>query len=213
MSSPRIVRCAAWGAGWWRRLAHAVRPAGIGAGLAIILLFEPVVVAQLAVPPDRQVLILTRALSYDSELKDRVGADLLVGVLSKPGNAASEAMGAAMLKAFRTILNIKVQGLTLAVRPISYTNPAALAATVIAQSVDALYVCIGLEGELAAIIDVSRKRHLTTMASSEAQVEKGLSLGVFPVDSRPSIVLNLAAARSEGAAFSSELLRVAKVLR
>jgi hypothetical protein len=192
---PRIVRCPAWVAG------------------ALVLLFVPVSVAQLEVPPDRQVLILTRALSYDSELKERVGPDILVAVLSKPGHAASETMGSAMLKAFRMIGHIKVQGLSLIVRPLSFSNPAALAAAIIAQSVDVIYVCIGLESEIDAIMDVSRKRHVITMGSRVAQVEQGLSLGVFPVEARPTILLNLPAARSEGASFTSELLRVAKVLR
>jgi hypothetical protein len=209
MSTPGMVRCAPWVACWWRRLATAFRLAAT----ALVVLRVPAAFAQVQVPPDRQVLILTRALAYDSELKERVGPDITVGVLSKPGNVDSEAMAAAMLKAFRAILNVKVQGLSLVVRSLSYSNPAALAALVAAQSVDVIYVCNGLEGELPAIMDVSRKRHIVTMASSAAQVEKGLALGVFPIDSRPTIVLNLAAARSEGAAFTSELLRVAKVLK
>ena len=40
---------------------------------------------QLDVPADRQVLVLSRALSYDNELKRRVGSDILVAVLSKAG--------------------------------------------------------------------------------------------------------------------------------
>ena len=168
---------------------------------------------QLEVPADRQVLILSRALSYDSELKTRAGRDLQVGVLSKPGHTASEAMATAMLKAFRVILNVKVQGLTLGVRALSYTTPAALAAAVIAQGIDVIYVCAGLDQDLPAIVEVTRKRHIVSLASNEAQVTRGLALGVFAVESRPTIVVNLVAARNEGASFSSELLRVAKVIK
>ena len=168
---------------------------------------------QLEVPADRQVLILSRALSYDSELKARAGNDLQVGVLSKPGHAASEAMATAMLKAFRVILNVKVQGLTLGVRALSYTTPAALAAAVIAQGIDVIYVCAGLDQDLPAIVEVTRKRHIVSLASNEGQVTRGLALGVFAVEARPTIVVNLVAARNEGASFSSELLRVAKVIK
>src|SRR5687767_5017100 len=128
MSLFRSVRCGARVAGWWGRLASTTRPAALAAGGAVVLLLVPASVAQLEVPPDRQVLILTRALSYDSELKQRVGPTIVVAVLSRSGNPASEAMSSAILKAFRTIVHVKVQGLTLEVRPISYSNPAVLAA-------------------------------------------------------------------------------------
>jgi hypothetical protein len=167
---------------------------------------------EVEVPVDRQVLILSRALAYDSELKARVGSDILIAVLSKPGHPASEAMGQTVLKAYRQILNVKVQGIPLAVRPLSYAGPAALAAAVAAQSFDVVYVCTGLDPDLPAIIEVARKRRVVTIASNEEQVTRGLALGVFAIDARPTIVLNLGAARSEGAAFSSELLRVAKVI-
>jgi hypothetical protein len=179
----------------------------------VALLSAAPIHGQLEVPPDRQVLVLSRALSYDSELKKRMGTDILVAVLSKTGNALSEGAAASMIKAFKLIANVKVQGLPLIAKPFSYTGAAALASAVSAQGFDVLYVCPGLENDLAGIIDISRKRHLTTMASREEQVNRGLALGVFPIEARPTIVVNLAAARSEGASFSSELLRVAKVLK
>jgi hypothetical protein len=183
-------------------------------GLAVFgLLIAAPVHSQLEVPPDRQVLVLTRALSYDSDLKTRVGSDITLAVLSKAGNASSEASAATIMKAFRVLSNVKVQGLPLITRALSYTSGAALSGAVAAQGIDAIYVCPGLDSDLAAIIDVCRKRHVVSFASREEQVTRGLSLGVFPIDSRPTIVLNLPAAKSEGASFSSELLRVAKVLK
>jgi hypothetical protein len=169
--------------------------------------------SQLEVPPDRQVLILTRALAYDSELPARAGKDISIGILTRPGHAASEAMGTAMLKAFKILANVKIQGLSLVVRPLSFTTAAALGSAVVSHAIDAIYVCAGLEADLPAISEVTRKRHVISFGSSEDQVTRGLALGVFPVEARPTIVLNLTAARSEGASFTSELLRIAKVLK
>jgi len=179
---------------------------------ASLLLAGPVG-GQLDVPADRQVLVLSRALAYDSDLKRRVGSDILVAVLSKAGNAVSEAAAATMMKALKLIASVKVQGLPLIVKSLSYTNATSLATAVGSQGIDVIYVCPGLDGDLAHIIDLSHKRHVVTFASREEQVVRGLSMGVFPIDARPTIVLNLPAAKSVGAAFSSELLRVAKVLK
>ncbi len=142
-----------------------------------------------------------------------MGNDIVFGVLSKPGNTASEEMGAAMLKAFRGLVNAKLQGMAVIVRPLSYSTQAALLSAVISQGIDALYVCVGLDPDLPAIFEVTRKRHIVSLASREEQVIRGLSLGVFAIDSKPTIVLNLPASRSEGAAFTTDLLRVAKVIK
>ncbi|HXU82041.1 MAG TPA: hypothetical protein VN914_11630, partial [Polyangia bacterium] len=85
---------------------------------------------QLEVPPDRQVLVLTRALSYDSDLKTRVGNDIVLAVLSKPGNPGSEAAAASMMKAFRMLANVKVQGLPLITRAITFSGGAALTSAI-----------------------------------------------------------------------------------
>ena len=170
-------------------------------------------VAQLEVPADRQVLILSRALAYDDELKSRAGDDVLLGVLAKPGHSVSEAMSTNMAKAFKGIGNVKVQGLGIKVTQLTFTTGAALAAAAAAQSIDVLYICPGLEADLPAIIEVTRKRRMVSIGSREEQVTRGLAIGVFPVDSKPTIVVNLPAAKSEGAAFSSDLLRLAKVLK
>lgn len=165
------------------------------------------------VPIDRQVLILTRALAYDSSLKDRAGAELLIAVLGKPGISASEELARKMTKAFQALGNVKVQGLPVRATQLLFTTAAALATAVEAQGVDALYVCPGLETDLPALIEVTRQARVISMASREEQVEKGLSLGVFMIEAKPTMVVNLPASKAEGAAFGSDLLRLAKVLR
>jgi hypothetical protein len=162
--------------------------------------------------PDREALILTRALAYDARLKERAGANLVVGVIDSAGRAGSE-VSAGMIRAFRALSKVKVQGMPLNAEPLVYSNPQALAAAVQARGIDVLYVCPGLEAELAAIIQVARQRRVLTVASRPEFVRRGLSLGVFPIDERPTILVNLPASKAEGVEFSSDLLRLAKVQR
>jgi hypothetical protein len=165
------------------------------------------------VPPPRQVLILTRALAYDGNLKTRAGADLLIAVLGKPGNATSDELAATMGKAFRGLGNVKVQGLAVRATQLAYKDASGLAAAIEAQGIDALYVCPGLDAELMGIFEATRRLKVITMASRQDYVQRGLSLGVFGIDGKPTILVNLAASKSEGAAFGSDLLRLAKVIR
>ena len=118
-----------------------------------------------------------------------------------------------MVKAFRGIGGTKVQGLGVKISQLSFSNGPTLMTTVSSQSVDVLYVCIGMEADLPAIIEVTRKRKMVSIGSREEHVQTGLALGVFPVDGKPTIVVNLPAAKAEGSAFSSDLLRLAKVIK
>jgi hypothetical protein len=74
-------------------------------------------------------------------------------------------------------------------------------------------VCSALDASLADIKAVARMRKVLTVGSQEAQLKLGLSLGVFDIDGKNTIIVNLEANREEGVAFSPELLRLATVVR
>ena len=137
------------------------------------------------VPPEQQVLILSRALVYDDNFKDRVGTEVRVAILSKPGNAASETSAAAMLKAWKGVGNLKLAGLPLRVSALPWKDAASFGPGLATDAIDVLYVCPGLEANLVEILELTRKRQVITVGSREDHVKKGVSLGVFLVE-RPS---------------------------
>jgi hypothetical protein len=165
------------------------------------------------VAPERQALILMRALAYDNNLKSRAGDTLAVGVVFKQGVPASEGAGDAIFKSFKALENVKVQDLPVKVFAVPYANRASLKPAVTAHGIDVLYICTGLESEIDAIKEFSRGQHVLTIGSKIEFLNSGLSLGVFSVDGKNTITVNLAASRDEGAAFGSELLRLAKVIK
>jgi YfiR/HmsC-like len=165
------------------------------------------------VSPARQVLILTRALAYDGNLKTRAGGDLLIAVLGKAGYAPSDELAGSMSRAFRGLGNVKVQGLAVRATQVAYKDPASLAALIEREGIDALYVAPGLDAELMGIVEATRKLKVLSMASRQDYVQRGLSMGVFAIEGKPTIVVNLIASKAEGAAFGSDLLRLAKVIR
>jgi hypothetical protein len=197
-----------------RRQGGHRRVAGRAAGaLGALLFLMTAARAEAPVAPDRQVLILTRALAYDGNLKTRAGEDLLIAVLGRNGNTTSEDVAMSMTKAFKSLGNVKVQGLPVRAMMWGFTSVNSLNTAVDVQGIDALYITPGMDADLPAIIELARKRQIITLGSREDYVKRGVSLGVFAVDAKPTIVVNLAAAKAEGAAFGSDLLRLAKVIR
>jgi hypothetical protein len=164
------------------------------------------------VAPDRQALILTRALAYDGNLKARAGSELVVAVVAKGSATASDQTAESLQKALKALGPIKVQGLPLRSVRVGYANAAGLSTAIENQGIDAIYVCPGLESELGAIHEVTKDHKVLSMGSREDHVTKGASLGVFLVDGKPTIYVNLTASKAEGTAFGSDLLRVAKVI-
>jgi hypothetical protein len=191
---------------WWRR-ASAVLSALLALGVL------PGTLSAGDGSSEKRALILVRALSYDANLRDRIGQELILAVLARRGVPASEACSASMRQGFGALGAPKVAGVPLKVTQLWYAGGEALAAAVSQQGIDVLYQCEGLEADLPSIIYVARKYQVLTMAGSEEQVGRGIALGVVFIDSKPTLFVNITAAKNAGAALSSDLLRVARVVR
>lgn len=180
---------------------------------ALLLCLLPRIARADAVTPDKQAVILARALAYDDNLRSRAGDSLVIAVLFKAGQGGSESAADGMVHAFKALEGVKVQNLPFRVVKLAYSGKEALHAAVSSQGIDALYISPGLESDQGSIRDESRRDHILTIASREDQLTSGFSLGVFVFDGKTTITVNLPASKEEGAAFSSELLRLARVIR
>jgi hypothetical protein len=165
------------------------------------------------IPSSRQAVLVMRALAYDANLKARAKDTIDIALLHRKGHPDSERMASAMARAFGALEATQVSGLPIRVSSHPFASVDALKKYFDDGGVDLVYVCRGLEVELAAITEVTRKSKVLTVGSAQEQVKKGLSLGVFEIDAKCTILLNLTASRLEGAAFTADLLRLAKVIR
>ena len=158
--------------------------ATIGRGLLLLAAGAGLAIGQ-ELTSERQVLILSRALAYDSNLKSRAGDDLVVGVLSKAGNGPSEDAASAMARAFQSLISVKVQGLPVRTVQLAYTTAGALASALETRGVDVLYLVPGLDDEIPAIADLARRRHVVTMGSRQDQVAAACPWACSPWRARP----------------------------
>ena len=158
-------------------------------------------------------MTLARALAYDENLPSRAGKIVALAVLYKPENPASEKEARESFALFHKLESYNIVGLPFHSFLLPFTSPEVLDEAVGAQGIVALYVCPGMENEIPGIKRISRKHKTTTIASREEQVTAGLALGVFSLDRNLIVVVNLPVSREEGARFSSDLLRLAKVIQ
>jgi hypothetical protein len=164
-------------------------------------------------PPAKQAIFLARVIAYDANLKARAGPTVNIAVVSKKGDAESDRISDAVMKAFLPLEAATVLGLPVKVSQVSFSGKDALDKAVRDGGIDSFYVCAGLESALPDIKSVARARKVLTFAARESYLKAGLSLGVFALDGKNTILVNLDASREEGAAFGPELLRLATVVR
>jgi len=163
-------------------------------------------------PASTVAMTLLRALAYDVNLKDRAGSSVVLAVLHRPTSSPSRRESQDLMKAFKELEAVTVQGLPFRVTSLPFTDADALEQGARAAEISILYVCASLEDDLPAIRELARKLKIRTSGGKEALAVAGLSLAVDP-EAKPSLIVNLKQSRDEGASFSSALLRLAKVIK
>jgi hypothetical protein len=165
-------------------------------------------------PPRHQALLLLRVLAYDRNLRTRAGASATVLVLYRSGDLGSESRRGALRTAFDEVArDVVVSGLPVTVEELAYRNPAELEGRLEALHPAMVYVDRALEGSVLEITRVTRGRGVLSADGSRAMVEAGVALAIVARSGRAAVLVNLPAARQEGADLDSALLAVADVLR
>lgn len=88
-----------------------------------------------------------------------------------------------------------------------------LAAAITELSVDLLYITPMRTLDVELVAAVSRAQQRTTLTGVPDYVEAGLAVGLGVKGEKPRILVNLKAAKAEGANFNSRLLKLAKVYK
>jgi hypothetical protein len=197
-----------------------LRPVAICLALALtrgVLLSSLATTAARALPEltvdHREIGMLIRALSFDNALRARAGAEVNVMVLVQADEPTADRSARAVSEAFGDSPFARNLGLKIVAAPARYAGGEQLATALAASGTDVIYIGRGLEPQLPEILAVTRRKQVRSLAGQREYIGKGASLGVFPVDGRPTIFVNLGASRREGAAFAMELLRLATVTR
>ncbi len=102
-----------------------------------------------------------------------------------------------------------VAGLSL--HPIDIGERALTAADL--AGVDVVYVTPLRAVSVGAILDVTRAARIRTITAVPDYVAAGVAVGISIQQGRAQIIINLPAARAEGSDFSSQLLKLARVIQ
>ena len=158
--------------------------------------------------------LILRILSYDRNLRSRASHQVTLLVLYKSGDSASESARSTIVRSINDIgRGVTVSGLPARAVEHSFTDTNALVRAARGAGASAIFVCPGLGGFNSQIAQASRRASLLSITQDEGSVRAGLSVGIVRSGSRLRLLVNVNAARSEGARLDAALLRLAQVVR
>lgn len=160
----------------------------------------------------RQAAILARVLSYELTLDARAQDSVGLAIVYKAGDAASETNAQQWYAAAQELSAIRIKGKPFFVIKVPYST-AAITHAIDNAGADVVLVADGLAAETPAIAEITRQQGVLSASNDPSHVQKDLTVCVTEQDGKPKIIINLSAADRESIRFSSNLLRLATIVR
>ncbi len=168
--------------------------------------------ASQTVPAEMQLPIYFKLLTYDRTLWDVAEPRLRIGLLHRLGSDVSGRNLGAMLEALEASAEKTINGVPFEYVTLSWRDHDDLTRQLAQADIDVLYVTKGHRGHLDAVVRNTRHLGILTLAGSEGDVGRGLSVGLSPEGERLRIEVDLEALRAEGHQFDARVLRLCKVV-
>jgi hypothetical protein len=164
------------------------------------------------VPFDLQAKLLLKILTFDRNLDKRADSAVVVGIVYKPGSEESEKARSEFSKALEKYSGKRVKGFPVSHISLKYVSRSDLAAEVKTHGVSVFYVTPGDSVYLKEIIKVARENSVLTATAVAKYVGNGISIGIGLKENKPEITINLSSTKAEACDFSSQLLKLARVI-
>jgi hypothetical protein len=165
-----------------------------------------------SVPVELQFPLFAKLLAFDRNLLARAGDDVVIGIVYQGRFASSVSAKDGMLREIENNRDAKVGQLPIkaALIDIEKSN---LAESLGELGVDIVYIAPLRAVEIGAITAVTRTLGLVSVSGVENYAYEGVSVAIGVKADKPEIVINIAAAKAEGADFSSKLLQLSRIVQ
>lgn len=183
-------------------------------GLMTVLLGSGAAHAQeMAAPAGIQVPLLFKILTFDRTMGTAPpGQVIVIAVVFQSGYRASLVAKNQVVDALEAMEASTISGHPVRWVAVEWKDREQLRLALIHERADVVYVTPLRGVDLDPIMRTTRGAGMTTFTGVPLYVEQGLAVGIGIVRERPEIIINLSATRAEGSDFTSQLLRVSRVI-
>jgi len=167
---------------------------------------------EMPVPMDIQLPLLMKVLSADRELRARAGDELVIGVFYQERYRASLSAMESILEVADRSLQAPLPDQTVRLVPVPIDGEPNWRSLIVELELDVCYVAplraVGVDGLLSA----TRSTRAISCTGVPDYIEAGVAFGFDTRGGKPEIVINVDAAKAEGIDFSSQLLKLARII-
>ena len=165
----------------------------------------------MAVPVEIQYPLFLKILTFDRNLKTRVGKEIIIGIVYQGKFRSSlktkdELVDVIKKSSIKNVHDIPIKQVSINI------DENDLESTASKLEIDVLYITPIRAVDIESITKLSRKKKIITLTGVTDYVKAGISVVIDVKDNQPQIVINLPGAKDEGVDFSSQLLRLSKVI-
>lgn len=166
---------------------------------------------EMPVPSEEQLKILLNTLTFDRNLKERQGERLTIGIVYQGSYRNSLQAKDDLIEALKSVPIREIFSHSLHIVLIDLYL-IGLKEAVTSQDVDVLYVAPLKAYDIRKISQLSRQERVITFSGVPEYSKQGIAVTVGKKGDKAQIIINLSAAKAEGADFSSQLLKLAKIV-
>jgi hypothetical protein len=167
----------------------------------------------MVVPMNVQYPLFLKILTFDRELAVRAGAEVVIGVVYQERVRESWLAKDELLRVVESSPVKRVKDLSVRAVAISLDDPADLEEALVRHGVDVIYVSPLRAFDIEQITRLARGRNLLTLTGVPDYVDAGIAIGIGLSGDLPEILVNLRAAKAEGADLHASLLRLATLTK
>lgn len=166
---------------------------------------------EMKVPIDLQVQLFMKILTFDRNLRARVGDEVVIGIIYQEKFRQSLNTKEEFLSAMDEFTQTELQGIPVRCIPIELHGETELEDSLSVHDLDILYLTPLRTIDIKKISLISRRKKILTLTGVPEYIEFGVAVSLGIREMKPKILINLTVAKEEGSDFSSRLLNLAEV--
>lgn len=180
--------------------------------LLIIQLVGAVSAEEMEMPIEIQIPLFLKILPFDRNLKERVGDEIVLGIVYQEKFRKSFNVKTQLEDFLAKSKENKIDDIPFRYVLINLSRLSEFKASLAKEKVDIVYITPLRAIAVETLVSVCRSMGITTLTGVPAYCELGIAISIGSKGGSPLIIINLPGARSEGADFSSRLLKLAEVI-
>jgi hypothetical protein len=168
---------------------------------------------EMAVETVVQYRLFVKILKYDKNLMAKTDTALVIGILFQSGFRSSYLAKEDFLKAMTESPDKLLDNRPIKYAVIDLDKETNLEESFSRFKVNILYLTPFRAFDLDPLLAIAQAHKLLTLTGVPEYVDKGVAVGLGLKGNKPEIIIHLPAAKAEGAEFSSNLLKLARIVR